>query len=94
MHCVYLQVIAATFPILLRLWTGLLSNPAAEPLQLAEFQKLICKIFWSATFMGMPDIVVTEEGFNGWMGCLHQAVTRPIPWVSEWWRVCGGCVGV
>jgi hypothetical protein len=49
----------------------------------AEFLKLVLKIFWSATYMGIPDIMLTEQHFTGWLGCLHQAITMPVPTVSE-----------
>jgi hypothetical protein len=72
------------FPVLLQLYTRLLSAPAGPQgyAQLAEYQKLICKVFWSSTFMGIPPLLVQEEQFKGWMQCFHMALRRPIPWVG------------
>lgn len=44
---------------------------------------IVLQIFWSATFMSVPDILLQEEQFSGWMMCLHQAMRRPLPWVSR-----------
>ncbi len=51
-------------------------------LQVAEFVKLICKVFWSATFMAVPPILLQQEQFSGWMMALHSAMRRPLPWAT------------
>jgi hypothetical protein len=51
--------------------------------QVAEFMKLICKVFWSATFMSVPELLLQTEQFSGWMMALHQAMRRELPWVSR-----------
>ncbi|KAF8071226.1 SAD2 [Scenedesmus sp. PABB004] len=72
-------IIAAAFPVLLGLMQQLVAAPAPSP-QGAEFMKLICKVFWSATFMSVPELLLQQEQFSGWMMCLHQAMRKPLPW--------------
>ena len=43
--------------------------------------KLVCKVFWSTTYMGIPPLLLQEAQFTGWMTCLLQAVQRPVPQV-------------
>lgn len=50
-------------------------------LELAEVLKLICKIFWSATWMGIPDILLQESQFVGWMTGFHKLLVKPVPQV-------------
>eukprot|EP00878_Enallax_costatus_P046967 GHUV01057304.1.p1 GENE.GHUV01057304.1~~GHUV01057304.1.p1 ORF type:complete len:796 (+),score=306.27 GHUV01057304.1:175-2562(+) len=72
-------IINASFPVLLSLMQQLSADTSSSQ-QIAEFMKLICKIFWSATFMSVPDILLQQEQFSGWMMCFHQAMRRPLPW--------------
>jgi hypothetical protein len=44
---------------------------------------LLPQIFWSATFMAVPDLLLNMEQFSGWMMCLHQAMRKPLPWVRH-----------
>ena len=60
---------------------GLLASESAA-LEVAELQKLVCKVFWSTTYMGIPPLLLQEAQFSGWMSCLLQAVQRPVPQVS------------
>ena len=89
------QLINTMFPVLLQLFTKLLSSPAGPQGygQVAQYQKLICKVFWSASFMGIPQLLLQEEQFKGWMQCFHMALRRPIPWVSGAWGVEGWGLG-
>jgi hypothetical protein len=48
---------------------------------------LLLQIFWSATFMAVPDLLLQMDQFSGWMMCLHQAMRKPLPWVSDPLRV-------
>ena len=48
----------------------------------AELQKLVLKIFWSATYMGIPALLLQEAQFVGWMTSLLEAVKQPVPQVS------------
>jgi hypothetical protein len=50
--------------------------------EVAELQKLVCKTFWSATYMGIPSLLLQDEQFTGWMTCLLEAVQRPVPQVQ------------
>jgi len=68
-------IIAGTFPVLLALMQQLLANPTPSP----GVAKLVLKVFWSATFMGVPDELLRQEQFAGWLTCLHQALTMPVP---------------
>ena len=45
----------------------------------AELLKLICKAFWSATYMGIPDMLLQQEQFVGWMTCIHTLMDMPVP---------------
>ena len=44
----------------------------------AELQKLVLKIFWSATYMGIPALLLQEAQFVGWMTSLLEAVKQPV----------------
>lgn len=48
----------------------------------AELLKLICKAFWSATYMGIPDMLLQQEQFVGWMTCIHTFMDMPVPKVD------------
>uniref|UniRef100_A0A383WBL3 Importin N-terminal domain-containing protein n=1 Tax=Tetradesmus obliquus TaxID=3088 RepID=A0A383WBL3_TETOB len=72
-------IVNASFPVLLGLLQQLVANPSPTA-QVAEFMKLVCKIFWSATFMAVPELLLNMEQFSGWMMCLHQAMRKPLPW--------------
>ena len=62
-------------------WQGLLATDSAA-VEYAELLKLVCKVFWSTTYMGIPPLLLQEAQFTGWMTCLLQAVQRPVPKVS------------
>jgi len=49
--------------------------------EIAELQKLVLKIFWSATYMGIPALLLQESQFVGWMTSLLEAVKQPVPQV-------------
>jgi hypothetical protein len=70
------EMIAATFAPLLTLLQHLQAHPAAATSpQVALQTKLVLKIFWSSTFMGVPDEMLRQEQFAGWLTCLHHALT-------------------
>ena len=54
-------------------------SPSSEA---AEYLKLVCKIFWSATYMCIPDVLLQPEQFAGWMNGIHLAVTKAVPVVG------------
>eukprot|EP00798_Chlamydomonas_sp_ICE-L_P030407 gene30407-35412_t len=72
------EMLNHVFPVLLHIFQALLASPEGTP-DVAEYMKLVCKTFWSATYMGIPDILTQQEQFVGWMTCLHSAVTKPVP---------------
>ncbi|KAL4855989.1 Importin beta-like SAD2 [Chlorella vulgaris] len=71
-------VINATFPILLHIFQMLLAMDSSSP-ELAELLKLVCKTFWSATYMSIPACLNTEQQFTGWMTCFHGLMMKPLP---------------
>lgn len=80
------ELVDATFPRLLAILQGVLASaaqPAAVPpellAQLPLLLALVCKIFWSVTYMGVPELLVQQGPFLGWMGALHAAITLPLP---------------
>jgi hypothetical protein len=76
-------IIAATFPVLLALLQQLQANPSPSP-QVALHSKLVLKVFWSSTFMGVPDVLLQQDQFAGWLTCLHHALTTRVPTVRCW----------
>ena len=56
---------------------GLLQSGSAP--EVAELLKLICKAFWSATYMGIPDTLLQQDQFVGWMTCIHALMEMPVP---------------
>lgn len=53
----------------------------SSAVEVAELEKLVLKIFWSATYMGIPALLLQEPQFVGWMTSLLQAVKQPVPQV-------------
>ncbi len=50
--------------------------------EVAELLKLICKTFWSASYMEIPAQLAEPAQFGGWMTALHSFVLQPVPAVS------------
>jgi hypothetical protein len=44
--------------------------------------KLCCKIFWSCSYMEIPDVLLQDAQFAGWMQALLTFVTQPVPAVG------------
>lgn len=87
------QIINTTFPALLPILHGVLANPAAGAtagLTPAHYVKLAFKVFWSCTFMGIPDALLADNQFRGWMGGVHDVLRRALPMVRA--RAPVGCV--
>lgn len=57
---------------------GLLQSGSQAEI-VAELLKLICKAFWSATYMGIPDLLLQQDQFVGWMTCIHTLMDMPVP---------------
>ena len=45
--------------------------------------RLICKIFHSACYMGVPDLLLEPGPFTGWMDCLQATCLLPEPQVGS-----------
>lgn len=73
-----LSTINAVFPVLLPLFESLISTESPS-LDLAEMLKLVCKSFWSATYMDMPPLMLDQRYFGGWMTALHRLLLKPVP---------------
>lgn len=75
-------IVQGTFPLLLQIMQALLAveRPGIE---VAEAQKLVCKTFWSCTYMQIPSILIgNEQQFTGWMSVIHTMVMQPVPMVG------------
>jgi hypothetical protein len=55
---------------------------AAALAQLSVYIKLVCKTFWSATYMGIPELLLRRGVFQEWMRTLHAALQQQEPPVS------------
>lgn len=44
-----------------------------------ELLKLSCKIFYSATYMGVPALMLQAQHFQGWMAALHTLILQDTP---------------
>ena len=51
----------------------------ASSLEVAELLKLVLKTFWSATFMGVPAVLLRPDQFTGWTTCFLELIRRPVP---------------
>lgn len=72
------QVVNTTFPTLLQIFQMLLAMDSTAP-ELAELLKLVCKTYWSATYMSIPPLLNQEQQFTGWMACFHTLMMKPLP---------------
>jgi importin-7 len=69
----------ATFPILLPLFETLIATDSPSP-DLADMIKLICKTFWSASYMEFPNILTQDERqFRGWLNGFLALLNKPLP---------------
>lgn len=64
--------------LLLQIFNQLLTAPQQTP-EVATYIKLVAKVFWSTTYMGIPDLLLQPEMFNGWMTALLTAVGQQLP---------------
>ncbi|KAG6549125.1 hypothetical protein Mapa_009351 [Marchantia paleacea] len=91
------SIINTTFPVLLEIFKYLLSiqNPTVE---IADLIKLICKIFWSSSYLEIPKLLHDANIFTAWMACFHNLLERPVPVEGQptdpeqrkvwgWWKV-------
>lgn len=73
-----LEIINATFPILLQAFQHFLSTETAD-VEVAQLIKLICKTFWSSTYLFIPPILLDPQVCLGWMTCFLTLINRPLP---------------
>ena len=66
---------------------ALLAANSAAP-EVAELLKLVCKTFWSATYMEIPPQLLEASQFGGWMTALHTLVLQPMPTVDLCTSLC------
>ncbi|CAH2059895.1 unnamed protein product [Thlaspi arvense] len=91
------RIVEETFPLLLTIFNGLIqiANPSLE---IAEFMKLICKIFWSSIYLELPRQLFDQNVFNAWMVLFLSVSERPVPVEGQpmdpelrkswgWWKV-------
>ncbi|XP_013636999.1 PREDICTED: importin beta-like SAD2 [Brassica oleracea var. oleracea] len=91
------RIVEETFPVLLTIFNGLIQieNPSLE---IAEFMKLICKIFWSSIYLELPKQLADPNVFNAWMLLFLTVSERPVPVEGQpmdpelrkswgWWKV-------
>lgn len=75
-------IVDTNFPALLTILRGVLANPAAGApagLTPSHYVKLVLKVFWSATFMGIPTALLRDDQLAGWVSALHDVLRRPPP---------------
>ncbi|PON38011.1 Coatomer beta subunit [Parasponia andersonii] len=91
------HIVEETFPSLLNIFNKLvqIANP---PLDVADFIKLICKIFWSSIYLEIPKQLFDPNVFNAWMVLFLNVLERPVPMEGQpadpelrktwgWWKV-------
>ncbi|XP_057427481.1 importin beta-like SAD2 homolog isoform X2 [Lotus japonicus] len=91
------HIVEETFPHLLNILTRLvhIANPSLE---VADFIKLICKIFWSSIYLEIPKLLFDQNVFNAWMVLFLNLLERPVPLEGQpvdpdlrkswgWWKV-------
>eukprot|EP00891_Asterochloris_glomerata_P009638 jgi/Astpho2/9638/fgenesh1_pm.00146_%23_24_t len=92
-----LEIVDGTFTLVLQLFQHCLDLNSPDP-GVGELLKLVCKAFYSATYMGVPPYLLRPHPFAQWMTCFHTLLLRPVPkegqpedlderqaWV--WWKV-------
>eukprot|EP00898_Chlorokybus_atmophyticus_P004844 jgi/Chlat1/5360/Chrsp35S05283 len=71
-------IIANMFPLLLNMLQALLAVPNPTP-EIAELIKLVCKTFWSATYLEIPPLLREHTTFSAWMVAFHTLLSMPVP---------------
>ena len=92
-------IVDAVFPQLMSTFLSLVESRASDSLDLAELLKICCKIYYSATYMSVPPLLLNDQSqYEGWMnGFLALAEMRPhvqgMPQDAEgrrtwpWWKL-------
>ena len=89
-------VVEQTFPTLLRMLQSIVRSGTAAT-EAAEIIKLICKTFWSATYIALPPALRDPAHFGAWMEGIFVVINQPVPAAGEpedhyerqkwpWWK--------
>lgn len=91
------RIVDEIFPSLLNIFNKLvqIANP---PVDVADYIKLICKIFWSSIYLEIPKQLFDPNVFNAWMVLFLNVLERPVPLEGQpvdpelrktwgWWKV-------
>lgn len=91
------RIVDEIFPSLLSIFNKLvqIANP---PVDVADYIKLICKIFWSSIYLEIPKQLFDPNVFNAWMVLFLNVLERPVPLEGQpvdpelrktwgWWKV-------
>ncbi|XP_024026202.1 importin beta-like SAD2 isoform X1 [Morus notabilis] len=91
------RIVDEIFPSLLNIFNKLvqIANP---PVDVADYIKLICKIFWSSIYLEIPKQLFDPNAFNAWMVLFLNILERPVPLEGQpvdpevrktwgWWKV-------
>ena len=89
------EVTSAVFPGLLQIFGQLVETPTADPAA-AELMKLVCKIFWSSTYLRLPPVMLQQH--QAWLTLFVTLLERPVPKEGEpedlelrkawpWWKL-------
>jgi len=72
------SVVNSTFPILIQLFNYINTLPTSSD-ESAELQKLLCKIFWSATNIDFPELLIKDGTLLGnWFECFLTVLRQPV----------------
>jgi hypothetical protein len=55
----------------------------SSAVELADLMKLICKTFWSSTYLDIPTLLMNREVFVAWMTCFDALLRLPVPEVGR-----------
>jgi len=91
------QLVSTVFPGLLQILQQLVSNPNQASPEVCLCTRLIWKTFWSATYMGIPDLLTQPDTMNGWLTALLMSLSQTPPPETEslpreerpaspWWK--------
>lgn len=91
------RIVDEIFSSLLNIFNKLvqIANP---PVDVADYIKLICKIFWSSIYLEIPKQLFDPNVFNAWMVLFLNVLERPVPLEGQpvdpelrktwgWWKV-------
>jgi hypothetical protein len=84
------NVVNKCFPLLIQMFQYINGLPNIAP-EIAFMQKLLCKIYWSATNMRIPPLFFSNaQHFAQWLDCFLQVLKQPVQEtdaLSPHWKV-------